>query len=140
MFPSVAELGAPYILMSTAANLHDMLIDFSREVQELRALGQKDIILDPGFGFGKGAVDGNYTLLSVMERLQVMELPILVGISRKRMILQLLGITAAESLNGTTVLNTISLMKGANILRVHDVRPAVEAVRIVEAMRQNAEQ
>ena len=140
MFPSVAELGAPYILMSTAANLHDMLIDFSREVQELRAFGQKDIILDPGFGFGKGAVDGNYTLLSVMERLQVMELPILVGISRKRMIHQLLGITAAESLNGTTVLNTISLMKGANILRVHDVRPAVEAVRIVEAMRQNAEQ
>ena len=121
MFPTVAELGTPYILM-------------------LRALGQKDIILDPGFGFGKGAVDGNYTLLSVMERLQVMELPLLVGISRKRMIHQLLGITANESLNGTTVLNTIALMKGANILRVHDVRPAVEAVKIVEAMRQNAEQ
>ena len=140
MFPSVAELGTPYILMSTAANLHDMLINFSREVQELRALGQKDIILDPGFGFGKGAVDGNYTLLSVMERLQVMELPLLVGISRKRMIHRLLGITANESLNGTTVLNTIALMKGANILRVHDVRPAVEAVKIVEAMHQNAEQ
>ena len=140
MFPTVAELGTPYILMSTAANLHDMLINFSREVQELRALGQKDIILDPGFGFGKGAVEGNYTLLSVMERLQVMELPLLVGISRKRMIHQLLGITADESLNGTTVLNTIALMKGANILRVHDVRPAVEAVKIVEAMRQNTEQ
>ena len=140
MFRTVAELGTPYILMSTAANLHDMLINFSREVQELRALGHKDIILDPGFGFGKGAVDGNYTLLSVMERLQVMELPLLVGISRKRMIHQLLGITANESLNGTTVLNTIALMKGANILRVHDVRSAVEAVKIVEAMRQNAEQ
>ena len=137
MFRTVAEFGAPYILMSTAANLHDMLIDFSREVQELRDLGQKDIILDPGFGFGKDPVVGNYELLSVMERLQVMELPILVGISRKRMIHQLLGITAAESLNGTTILNTIALLKGANILRVHDVREAVEAVKIVGAMRQN---
>ena len=137
MFRTVAELGTPYILMSTAANLHDMLIDFSREVQELRDLGQKDIILDPGFGFGKEPVAGNYELLSVMERLQVMELPILVGISRKRMIHQLLGITAAESLNGTTILNTIALLKGANILRVHDVREAVEAVKIVGAMRQN---
>ena len=139
MFRTVAELGTPYILMSTAASLHDMLVNFSREVQELRALGQKDIILDPGFGFGKGAVDGNYALLGVMERLQVMGLPLLVGISRKRMIHQLLGITAAESLNGTTVLNTIALLKGAGILRVHDVRPAVEAVRIVEAMRQYTE-
>ena len=137
MFRTVAELGTPYILMSTAANLHDMLIDFSREVQELRDLGQKDIILDPGFGFGKDPVAGNYELLSVMERLQVMELPILVGISRQRMIHQLLGITAAESLNGTTILNTIALLKGANILRVHDVREAVEAVKIVGAMRQN---
>ena len=137
MFRTVAELGAPYILMSTAANLHDMLIDFSREVQELRDVGQEDIILDPGFGFGKDPVVGNYELLSVMERLQVMELPILVGISRKRMIHQLLGITAAESLNGTTILNTIALLKGANILRVHDVREAVEAVKVVGAMRQN---
>lgn len=137
MFRTVAELGTPYILMSVAANLHDMLLNFSREVQELRALGQKDIILDPGFGFGKGAVEGNYELLNVMERLQVMELPLLVGISRKRMIHQLLGITTAESLNGTTVLNTIALLKGANILRVHDVREAVEAVKIVDAMRHN---
>lgn len=137
MFRTVAELGTPYILMSVAANLHDMLLNFSREVQELRALGQKDIILDPGFGFGKGAVEGNYELLNVMERLQVMELPLLVGISRKRMIHQFLGITTAESLNGTTVLNTIALLKGANILRVHDVREAVEAVKIVDAMRHN---
>ena len=137
MFRTVAELGTPYILMSVAANLHDMLLNFSREVQELRALGQKDIILDPGFGFGKGAVEGNYELLNVMERLQVMELPLLVGISRKRMMQQLLGITTAESLNGTTVLNTIALLKGANILRVHDVREAVEAVKIVDAMRHN---
>ena len=137
MFRTVAELGTPYILMSVAANLHDMFLNFSREVQELRALGQKDIILDPGFGFGKGAVEGNYELLNVMERLQVMELPLLVGISRKRMIHQLLGITTAERLNGTTVLNTIALLKGANILRVHDVREAVEAVKIVDAMRHN---
>ncbi|MCR5076426.1 MAG: dihydropteroate synthase [Prevotella sp.] len=137
MFRTVAETGTPYILMSTAANLHDMLVNFSREVQELRALGQKDIILDPGFGFGKEPVAGNFALLEVMERLTVMELPLLVGISRKRMIHQLLGITPAESLNGTTVLNTIALLKGANILRVHDVREAVEAVRIVDAMRTN---
>ena len=125
MFRTVAELGTPYILMSKAANMHDMLINLSREVQELRALGQKDIILDPGFGFGKGPIDGNYAL---------MELPILVGISRKRMIHQLLGITAQESLNGTTALNMISLMKGASILRVHDVKEAVETIRIYERL------
>ena len=154
MFSTVARLGVPYILMHLEGCVEGMhheatylpdvetaVLDyFVRKVDTLRQLGAKDIILDPGFGFGKGAVEGNYTLLSVMERLQVMELPLLVGISRKRMIHQLLGITANESLNGTTVLNTIALMKGANILRVHDVRPAVEAVKIVEAMRQNAEQ
>ncbi len=135
MFRTVAELGVPYILMSTAATLEEMLAGFAREVQQLRSLGQKDIILDPGFGFGKGPVDGNYSLLGEMERLHVMELPLLVGISRKRMIHQLLGITPEESLNGTTVLNTIALLKGAAILRVHDVRAAAEAVRIVGKMR-----
>lgn len=134
MFRTVAVLGVPYILMSKAANLHDMLIGLSSKVQQLRALGQKDIILDPGFGFGKEPVAGNLALMNEMERLLVMELPILVGISRKRMIHQLLGITPQESLNGTTVLNTIALMKGASILRVHDVRQAVEAVRIYEAL------
>ena len=134
MFRTVADLGVPYILMSKAANLHDMLIGLSSKVQQLRALGQKDIILDPGFGFGKEPVAGNLALMNEMERLLVMELPILVGISRKRMIHQLLGITPQESLNGTTVLNTIALMKGASILRVHDVRQAVEAVRIYEAL------
>lgn len=134
MFRTVADLGVPYILMSKAANLHDMLIGLSSKVQQLRALGQKDIILDPGFGFGKEPVAGNLALMNEMERLLVLELPILVGISRKRMIHQLLGITPQESLNGTTVLNTIALMKGASILRVHDVRQAVEAVRIYEAL------
>ena len=138
MFRTVADLGVPYILMSKAANLHDMLIDFAREVQELRNLGQKDIILDPGFGFGKEpVVNGNYALMGVLERLHTLELPILVGISRKRMIHQLLGITAKESLNGTTALNVISLMKGASILRVHDVKEAVEAVKIYDCLVAN---
>ena len=137
MFRTVADLGVPYILMSKAANLHDMLIDFAREVQELRNLGQKDIILDPGLGFGKEPVNGNYALMGVLERLHTLELPILVGISRKRMIHQLLGITAKESLNGTTALNVISLMKGASILRVHDVKEAVEAIKIYDCLVAN---
>ena len=137
MFRTVADLGVPYILMSKAANLHDMLIDFAREVQELRNLGQKDIILDPGFGFGKEPVNGNYALMGVLERLHTLELPILVGISRKRMIHRLLGITAKESLNGTTALNVISLMKGASILRVHDVKEAVEAIKIYDCLVAN---
>lgn len=137
MFRTVADLGVPYILMSKAANLHDMLIDFAREVQELRNLGQKDIILDPGFGFGKEPVNGNYALMGVLERLHTLELPILVGISRKRMIHRLLGITAKESLNGTTALNIISLMKGASILRVHDVKEAVEAIKIYDCLVAN---
>ena len=137
MFRTVADLGVPYILMSKAANLHDMLIDFARDVQELRNLGQKDIILDPGFGFGKEPVNGNYALMGVLERLHTLELPILVGISRKRMIHQLLGITAKESLNGTTALNVISLMKGASILRVHDVKEAVEAIKIYDCLVAN---
>lgn len=133
MFATVAELGVPYILMSTAPNLHDMLIRFADKLQRLRELRQKDIIIDPGFGFGK-TMDENYTLLNEMERLQVLKLPILVGISRKRMIHKLLGITPAESLNGTTVLNTIALSKGASILRVHDIRAAIEAVIIYNEM------
>ena len=133
MFATVAELGVPYILMSTAPNLHDMLIRFADKLQRLRALRQTDIIIDPGFGFGK-TMDENYTLLNEMERLQVLELPILVGISRKRMIHKLLGITPAESLNGTTVLNTIALSKGVSILRVHDIRAAIEAVIIYNEM------
>lgn len=133
MFATVAELGVPYILMSTAPNLHDMLIRFADKLQRLRELRQKDIIIDPGFGFGK-TMDENYTLLNEMERLQVLELPILVGISRKRMIHKLLGITPAESLNGTTVLNTIALSKGASILRVHDIRAAIEAMIIYNEM------
>ena len=93
----------------------------------------KDIILDPGFGFGK-TLEQNYQLMNELEKLSVMDLPLLVGISRKSMIYKLLGFTAEESLNGTTALNTIALMKGASILRVHDVREAVECVKIVKSI------
>ena len=134
MFETVARLQVPYILMSVKSNLHDMLIAFARETQELYALGAKDIILDPGFGFGK-TLDENYKIYHHMERLQVLDLPLLVGISRKSMIYKLLGGDPTTSLNGTTVLNTIALQKGAAILRVHDVREAVEACKIYEKMQ-----
>ena len=132
IFRMMGRLKVPYILMSVQGNIHDMLMNFSREVQQLRDLAVKDIILDPGFGFGK-SIDENYTILRDMDQLQVMNLPLLVGVSRKRMIHQLLGVTADEALNGTTVVDTIALMHGASILRVHDVEAAVQAVKIVEA-------
>ena len=134
MFQTVARLRIPYIYMSRKATVHDVLIDFAQTVQRLRDLGQKDIILDPGFGFGK-TLEQNFQLLSELEKLLVMELPLLVGMSRKRMVWQTLKVTPDESLNGTTVLNTVALQKGASILRVHDVREAVEAVRLTSATR-----
>ena len=134
MFQTVARLRIPYIYMSRKATVHDVLIDFAQTVQRLRDLGQKDIILDPGFGFGK-TLEQNFQLLSELEKLLVMELPLLVGMSRKRMVWQTLQVTPDESLNGTTVLNTVALQKGASILRVHDVREAVEAVRLTSATR-----
>ena len=133
MYRMIARLRVPYILMSVQPTLRDMLLAFAREVQQLRDLGVKDIILDPGFGFGK-SVAQNYQVMNHLERLLVMELPLLVGVSRKSMIYKLLGLTPNESLNGTSVLNTIALMKGASILRVHDVKEAVECVRIVESL------
>ena len=129
MFQTVARLRTPYIYMTRKATVHDVLIDFAQTVQRLRDLGQKDIILDPGFGFGK-TLEQNFQLLNELEKLLVMELPLLVGMSRKRMVWQTLGITPDESLNGTTVLNTVALQKGTSILRVHDVKEAVEAVKI----------
>ena len=151
MFPTVARLGVPYILMHMQGTpqtmqdkplyddlLRDVFLYFARKVQQLRDLGQKDIILDPGFGFGK-TLEDNYTLLAHLEEFaSVFQLPVLVGVSRKSMVTKLLGITPAEALNGTTVLNTLCLTKGAAILRVHDVRPAVEAVRLVQAMQSPA--
>ena len=133
MYRMVARLRVPYILMSQQATIHDMLLSFAEKVQQLRDFGAKDIILDPGFGFGKTLQD-NYKVMNELEKLSIMELPILVGISRKSMIYKLFGFTPNEALNGTTVLNTISLMKGASILRVHDVKQAIECIRIVKAM------
>lgn len=133
MYRMVARLRVPYILMSVQPTVRDMLLAFAREVQQLRDLGVKDMILDPGFGFGK-TVAQNYQVMNELERLRVMELPLLVGVSRKSMIYKLLGLTPSESLNGTSVLNTIALMKGATILRVHDVKEAVECVRIAESL------
>jgi dihydropteroate synthase len=109
------------------------LLGFAKEVQQLRDQGAKDIILDPGFGFGK-TLEQNYEVMDELEKLQVMELPILVGISRKSMIYKLLKLTANDALNGTTALNTIALMKGTSILRVHDVKEAVECVKIVKTL------
>lgn len=134
MFDVVGELKVPYILMSVKSNLHDMMIAFADEVQQLRDRGAKDIILDPGFGFGK-TLEQNYEIYNGMEQLAALHLPLLVGISRKTMIYKLVGGDPSTALNGTTVLNTAALLKGTGILRVHDVREAVEAVQIVSAIQ-----
>lgn len=137
MFETVARLRVAYILMSVKPDLYSMMKAFAAEVQQLRDLGMKDVILDPGFGFGK-TLEQNYRIIDGMERLHELGLPLLVGISRKSMISRLLQTDASGALNGTTVLNTIALLKGASILRVHDVRECVEAVKIVSAMRTDA--
>lgn len=130
MFQTVARLRTPYIYMSRKATVHDILLDFAQTVQRLRDLAQKDIILDPGFGFGK-TPEQNFQLLRELEKLHVLDLPLLVGMSRKRMVWQTLKVTPDNALNGTTVLNTVALQKGASILRVHDVKEASEAVKLV---------
>ena len=148
MFRTVAHLHVPYILMHMQGTpqtmqqnpeyddfLREVFLYFSERVLRLRELGVRDIILDPGFGFGK-TLEQNYELLAHMEELREFRLPLLVGISRKSMIYRLLGTSPQEALNGTTVLNTLALMKHADILRVHDVRQAVEAVRIVGKMNE----
>lgn len=131
MFETVARLGVPYILMSVQPTLEKMMMGFAEEVQRLHSMGAKDIILDPGYGFGK-TLEQNYEIMKHSERLLEFGLPVLVGISRKSMIYKLLGGDPTISLNGTTVLNTISLQKGASILRVHDVREAFECIKIAE--------
>lgn len=133
MFRLVSSMHVPYIYMTSAATLREVLLDFAEKAQQLRDLGQKDIILDPGFGFGK-TTNQDYALMGELEKLQVMQLPILVGISRKSMIWRRLGITPAEALNGTTALHAVALLKGANILRVHDVKEAVEAVKLIQTL------
>ena len=134
IFRMVSRLRVPYILMSVQPDLQQTLIAFASKVQQLRDLGQKDIILDPGFGFGK-TLDENYRLMAGMDRLKVLGLPLLVGVSRKSMIFRLLGTTPREALNGTSVLNTVALLHGASILRVHDVREAAECIQIVNRLQ-----
>ena len=147
MFATIAHLGIPYIIMHMKGTpqtmqtnpqydhfLKEVFYYFSEKVQKLRDLGVKDIIIDPGFGFGK-TLEHNYELMNHLEEFALFELPLLVGISRKSMIYKLLGTTPEEALNGTTALNTIALTKGAHILRVHDVKEAVETVKIVQKMK-----
>jgi dihydropteroate synthase len=144
MFAAVARLQVPYILMhmkgnpqnmvqqATYENVFDEVFDyFTNKYHQLKQLGVKDVIIDPGFGFAKRS-EHSYELMRRLQEFNRLQLPILVGVSRKRMIYNLLGNTADEALNGTTALNAIALTKGANILRVHDVKEAVEAVRIWE--------
>lgn len=134
MFRMVSRLGVPYIYMSRKATMKDILLDCAEVTDQLRSLGQKDIILDPGFGFGKTQED-NYQVMHELERMQMTGLPFLVGVSRKSLIYKLLGIRQEQALNGSTTLHTLALMKGASILRVHDVKEAVECVKIVAATK-----
>lgn len=130
----VSNHPSPIIVMSSAATIDEMLIDLAGKVGRLRSRGQKDIIVDPGFGFGK-TVEQNYAVLRQIEKLQVLRLPVLVGVSRKSMIWKTLDVTPEEALNGTTALNMVALEKGAAILRVHDVKEAVETVKLYINLR-----
>ena len=148
MFRTVADLKVPYIMMhmrgtpQTMASLTDytnlmdeIMLYFAEKVRQLRLMGVSDLILDPGFGFSK-TLEQNYELMAHLREFGIFDLPILVGISRKRMIYQLLGGSPEESLNGTTALHAYALLNGADILRVHDVKEAVEAVRIVQKIKE----
>ncbi|BBD44306.1 dihydropteroate synthase [Petrimonas sp. IBARAKI] len=143
MFETVARLNVPYILMHMRGTpqtmqqhthydnfIQDILYYFSEKISKLNLLGVNDIIIDPGFGFSK-TTDQNYQLMAYLKYFNIFDVPILVGISRKSMIYKLLECTPQESLNGTSALNTFALLSGANILRVHDVKEAVECVKIV---------
>lgn len=147
MMQTAATLKVPYIMMhmrgtpKTMQSLTDyqdiikeMLFYFSEKVSKARSLGISDLIIDPGFGFAK-TLEQNFEVMDKLELFQMLDLPLLSGVSRKSMIYKTLGNDPSEALNGTTVLNTISLMKGASILRVHDVKEAVEAVKLFEKMR-----
>lgn len=136
MFDVVGELKCPYILMSVKPTLREMMKAFAGEIQQLRDRGAKDIILDPGFCFGK-TLEQNYELMADMGELQALHLPVLVGISRKSMIWKLIGGTPATALPGTTALHALAVERGASILRVHDVAEAVQTVAVVEKMKQS---
>lgn len=146
MFKTVANLSVPYILMhiqGTPKTMHqeigyknflqDILYFFSDRIRHLRELGVADVIVDPGFGFSK-TLEVNYELMKNLEKFEIFDCPLLVGISRKRMIYEFLETDAVHAMNGTSILNTYALTKGANILRVHDVKEAVEAVKIMQCL------
>jgi dihydropteroate synthase len=148
MFDTVARLNVPYILMHMRGTpqtmkdltdyenlIQDIFYYFSKKIAELHLLGVNDIIIDPGFGFSK-TMDQNYELMAALRGFSVFELPLLVGISRKKMIAGLLDTTPTGSLNGTAILNTFALQNGADILRVHDVKEAVEAIKIVKKLEE----
>lgn len=148
MFDMAAKLNVPYVLMHMRGTpqtmtslteydnfIQDVFYYFSKKVAELHLKGVNDVIIDPGFGFSK-TTDQNYELMAALRGFSIFELPLLVGISRKRMIYHLTGATAEESLNGTTVLNTFALQNGADILRVHDVKEAVEAIKITDKLKE----
>ena len=150
MFATIAELQVPYIMMhmqGTPQNMHnnptyndvvkEILFYFSQKINELHALGINDIITDPGFGFGK-TIAQNYELLNNLNLFKNLEVPILVGLSRKSMLFKPLEITQNEALNATTSANTIALLNGANIIRVHDVKEAFEAIKIVEQLNKHS--
>ena len=149
MFQTVADLQVPYILMhmlGTPQNMQqnpvyedvtkDIITFFSKQIYKLHQLKVNDIIIDVGFGFGKTVKD-NYALLSNLSLFKQLDVPILTGISRKSMLYKPLEITAKEALNATTVANTIALLNGASILRVHDVKEAVEAIKIVKLLKES---
>ncbi len=144
MFETIADLNVPYIMMhmqGTPQNMQqnpeyknvvkDIMTYFSKKLEKIKLLGINDVILDPGFGFGK-TIDHNYQLLKYLDDFKIFELPLLVGVSRKSMIQKLLDITPEDALNGTTVLNTFALLGGANIIRVHDVKEAKETIKLTE--------
>ncbi len=144
MMPTVAELSVPYVMMhmrgtpqtmQTLTEYDDLIVElldyFQQRLNTWQAHGVNDIVIDPGFGFAK-TIDQNFTLLSHLDAFRMLGVPMLAGLSRKSTIYRTLGVGADEALNGTTVLNTVALMKGATILRVHDVREAVEAVQLTQ--------
>jgi dihydropteroate synthase len=147
MFKTIGELQVPYVIMHTQGMpqimqiepkyddvMNELMLFFAKQIATAHHAGIVDIIVDPGFGFGKN-LEHNYEILSKLERFQILEIPVMLGISRKSMIRNFLDVDVENSLNGTTVANTVALLKGANILRVHDVKEAMQAVKIINQVR-----
>ena len=138
MFATVSDRQVPYVLTCNKGRWTELMYDLAERINRLHLMGVNDVIVDPGFGFGK-TLDDNYRLMAHLEELHLLECPLLVGVSRKSMIYKHLDITSAEALNGTTALHTIALTKGAHILRVHDVKAAREAILITEKLKAMSE-